>query len=59
MTHTTKEASDRCELAAVIIDNPNCLNECILYPSNATDNELETMWILAKGSDYSPLADIR
>ena len=43
-------------LSAVVIDNPGTVNECVLYPSAATDEELETMWILAEEGDYSPLA---
>lgn len=56
MTPTIEEASDRCELDAVVIENPRSANECVLYPSDATDGELETMWILAKGGDYTSLA---
>ena len=57
MTPTIEEASDRCELDAVVIDNPSSANECVLYPSDATNDELETMWILATKGDYTPLTD--
>ena len=57
MTPTVEGVSGRSELSAVVIDNPSSANECVLYPSNATDKELETMWILAKEGDYIPLED--
>ena len=57
MISTGEEESGRSELSAVVIDNPNSANECVLYPSDATDEELETMWILAEEGDYSPLAN--
>lgn len=57
MTPTIESASDRCELDAVVIDNPSSVNECVLYPADATDDELETMWIHAEEGDYTPLAD--
>ena len=56
MIFTGEGVSDRGELSAIIIDNLSSTNECILYPSDATDEELETMWILAEEGDYSPLA---
>ncbi|GAB7018498.1 DUF7511 domain-containing protein [Halostagnicola bangensis] len=55
MTFTGEGVSGRSELSAVIIDNPSSANECVLYPSDATDEERETMWILAEEGDYSPL----
>ncbi|WP_425499098.1 DUF7511 domain-containing protein [Natronosalvus amylolyticus] len=57
MTPTVEGASGRCELSIVVIDNPNSANECVLYPSNATDKELEKMWILAEEGDYTHLED--
>ncbi|WP_449289383.1 DUF7511 domain-containing protein [Natrinema versiforme] len=59
MTPTVEGASGRGELNAVVIDNPSSVDECILYPSVATEKELETMWILAKEGDYTPLKDSR
>ncbi|WP_425494334.1 DUF7511 domain-containing protein [Natronoglomus mannanivorans] len=56
---TSQEVFGRSELDAVVIDNPNSVTECVLYPSNATNEELETMWILAKEGDYTHLADSR
>ena len=55
-TFTGERVFSRSELSAIIIDNLGSTNECILYPSDATDAELETMWILAEEGDYSPLA---
>ncbi|WP_425607428.1 DUF7511 domain-containing protein [Halomontanus rarus] len=57
MTFTVEGASGRSELNTVIIDNPNSANECVLYPLDATDEELETMWIFAKEGDYIHLED--
>ena len=56
MIFTGEGVSDRSELSAIVIDNLSSTNECILYPSDATDAELETMWIVAQEGDYSPLA---
>ena len=57
MRPTVEAVSGRSELSAVIIDNPSSANECVLYPSDATDEELETMWILAEEGDYTHLED--
>ncbi|WP_449289384.1 DUF7511 domain-containing protein [Natrinema versiforme] len=57
MTPTIEGASGRGELNAVVIGNPSSVDECLFYPSVATDEELETMWILAKEGDYTPLKD--
>ena len=59
MIPTVGEAIDRCELDAVIIRDPSSVTECVLYPPDATDDELETMWILAEEGDYTPLAESR
>ena len=54
---SARERVGRSELDAVIIDHPHSANECVLYPSDATDDELETMWILATEGDYTSLVD--
>jgi hypothetical protein len=57
MSATFEEASDRSRVSTVVIENPNTPNECVLYPSNATDHELETTWIIAEEGDYTSLSD--
>lgn len=49
----------RSELFGIVIDNGLALNECILYPPNATDEELETRWIQAMEGNYVRLDDVR
>jgi|AntDeeMetagen285_2_1112576.scaffolds.fasta_scaffold18031_2 hypothetical protein len=58
-TPPDKGVAGRSELGAVVIDNPRSANECVLYPLDATDEELETMWILAEDGDYTLLEDIQ
>ncbi|RQG93090.1 hypothetical protein EA462_02485 [Natrarchaeobius halalkaliphilus] len=59
MTPTFEEELDQSSISAVVIENPYSANECVLYPSNATDEKLETMWVLAKDGDYTCLEDMQ
>ena len=59
VTSTDEGASGQAELSVVVIDNPHSANECILYPSDATDEELETMWVRAKEGDYTSLENFQ
>lgn len=47
MTSSSDDPSRKNGLATVVIENANGANACVLYPPDATDEQLETMWILA------------
>lgn len=57
MTSSSEEASGRSRVSTVVIENSNSPDECVLYPSDATDEELETVWIVAEEGNYVRLAD--
>ncbi|UHQ97930.1 hypothetical protein HYG81_18900 [Natrinema zhouii] len=59
MTSSSDTPSRKSELTAVVIENVNG-NACVLYPPDATDEQLETMWILADGEEtYTHAGEIR
>jgi len=43
----------------VVIKDPNSVDMCVLYPSDATDEELETIWVCAEEGDYIAINDTR
>lgn len=64
MTQWSKTAllnslSSRSEISHVIVDNPREADECILFPRNTTEKELQSKWILAKKGGYTHLEDIQ
>ena len=59
MSSTFDEASGQSRVSTVVIENPNSPDECVLYPSDANDEELEPMWVIAEEGDYTRLADRR
>lgn len=58
MSSTEEEDFGRSDLSAIVIENPHSADECVLYPSDATEEELKTVWIRAEGGDYTPLASM-
>ncbi|WP_425498574.1 DUF7511 domain-containing protein [Natrinema salinisoli] len=59
MSASFEDASTQRRVSTVVIENPNSPNECVLYPSDATDEELETTWVPAEEGDYTRLLDRR
>lgn len=59
MMDVFEEESGSNAVSAVVISNRNTADECVLYSSDATDEELETMWIRAEEGDYTTLAASR
>lgn len=51
-TATSKVISSYPELNQVVIENSRTEDECILFPAKATDDELQTKWLLAKEGSY-------
>ncbi|WP_152424863.1 DUF7511 domain-containing protein [Natronococcus jeotgali] len=49
---TSNDISSQSELIQVLIENSREADECILFPENATDDELHTMWVLAEEGSY-------
>ncbi|WP_152424862.1 DUF7511 domain-containing protein [Natronococcus jeotgali] len=49
---TSNDISSQFELIQVLIENSQEADKCILFPENATDDELQTMWVLAKEDSY-------
>ncbi|WP_455196261.1 DUF7511 domain-containing protein [Halovalidus salilacus] len=37
----------------VLVENSGEADECIFFPEDAADNELQTKWILAKEGSYT------
>ncbi|WP_449271947.1 DUF7511 domain-containing protein [Haloterrigena gelatinilytica] len=44
--------SDRSELVHVVVENLRKADECILFPGDATEDELQGKWIRAKEGAY-------
>lgn len=51
--------SGHSELNQVVIENSREPDECILFPETATDDELQTTWILAKEGSYLHPKDVK
>ncbi|MDG5821599.1 hypothetical protein [Natronococcus sp. A-GB7] len=48
----SNDISSRFELLQVLIENSQEADECVLFPENATDEELQTMWVRAEEGSY-------
>ncbi|MDF9747630.1 DUF7511 domain-containing protein [Natrinema salsiterrestre] len=59
MSPSFDDASTQRRVSTVVIENPNSPDECVLYPADATDEELETTWVTAEEGDYVRPADRR
>jgi hypothetical protein len=59
MNSNTEPLPPRSELSAVVIENGRGADVCILYPQDASDEQLDSMWILAEGETYTSVDDIR
>ncbi len=53
------EKTGPIEVAAVVAENTNSADVCVLYPADATDEQLETTWVRAEEADYTCVEDIR
>jgi len=49
---TASDLSNNIGLNQVIVKNSRKANECILFPKNVPDDELQTKWILAREGSY-------
>jgi hypothetical protein len=49
---TVSDLSNNPALNQVVVKNSREANECILFPENVPDNELQTKWILAREGSY-------
>lgn len=58
MSPTTKRESID-PLAIIQIEDRELMGAYIIYSPNASDEELETMWILAEDRDIVPLESVR
>ena len=47
------------EVKAFVAENTNSANMCVLYPADATDEQLETIWVRAEEADYTCVAEMR
>lgn len=47
------------DVDAVVAENANSADVCVLYPADATDEQLETIWVRAEEADYLCVADMR
>ena len=54
---TEKEPTDSLEI--IQIEDRELIDAYIICSPNASDEELETMWILAKGQDFVSLESVR
>ncbi|WP_226042446.1 hypothetical protein [Natrinema sp. DC36] len=49
---SSSDISSHPELIQVVIENSPEADECVLFLENATDDELQTKWILAREGSY-------
>ncbi|PCR90584.1 UPF0058 family protein [Natrinema ejinorense] len=47
------------EVNAVVTEDANSADVCILYPADTTDEQLETIWIRAEEGDYICVEDLQ
>lgn len=59
MSTSSDKLAEHGELNVVLTDNPHSTSECIFHPAEATDKELETMWIRAVNDGYTALWEMR
>jgi hypothetical protein len=64
MTKSTKNnvpngISNQSKLIQVLIENSREADECVLFPEDATDDDLQTMWVLAKEGSYIHPKDVQ
>jgi hypothetical protein len=55
----SNDISSQSELLQVLIENSREADECVLFPENATDDELQTMWVLAEEGSYIHPKDVQ
>lgn len=59
MTPNSEGVPGENRISSVMITNIHSADEYVLYPSDATDEELQTMWVRATVGDYTYLKDMQ
>lgn len=57
MPRTHEDTAEPYELMSVLIEADDGTSISVFYPSDATDEELETMWIRSEETDLTPVTD--
>jgi len=56
---TPSDISSQIELIYVLVETQQRVDECVLFPQDATEDELHEMWIRAKQDSYVHPHDAR
>lgn len=59
MTPTNEENTWKDNVSFVVIREPGEIDQCILYPTHSTDDEIREIYINAEGSGFVSLEDVR
>ena len=56
---TRSAISDQSELIHVLVENLREADECVFFPEDATEEELQRKWIRAKEGSYVHPEDVQ
>ncbi len=59
MTPTSKENTGQRGISCVVIREADEVDQCVMYPSHSTDDEIKEIYIIAEGDGFISLEDIR
>jgi len=57
MTPNSEENTWQNNISSVVIREPDEIDQCILYPSHSTDDEIKEIYINAEGNGFVDLKD--
>ena len=57
MTPDSEENTWQNSISCVVIREPDEIDQCILYPTHTTDDEIKEIYINAEGSGFVSLED--
>jgi len=59
MTPDSEENTWQNCISCVVIREPDEIDQCILYPTHSTDDEIKEAYVNAKGSAFVGLEDVQ
>ena len=57
MTPTNEESTWQNSVSCVVIREPDEIDQCILYPTHSSDEEIKEIYINAEGTGFVSLED--
>lgn len=58
MTPTSEENTEQNRVSCVVIREVDELDQCIMYPTDSSDEEIKEIYILAEGNGFVSLENV-